>query len=139
MVGHFLIKFLWVVNAGNGITQMVMELRLLKFAWPKKSVYKHRVGGWYCLFLCFVVAFHFYFLLENGSKYSYLTTLYLAFSVCRRITEKEEEAFFIFLFWVEDPSSKHKTLLKCWFLHLQGCRISFIAWDIFKNKLKMRV
>ena len=40
-------------------------------------------------------------------------TLYLVFSVCSRITEKENEAFFIFLFWVVDPSSKHKTLLKC--------------------------
>ena len=50
--------------------------------------------------------FIFYFYWKKALNTSYLTpdlTLYLVFSVCSRITEKEDEAFFIFLFWVVEP------------------------------------
>ena len=55
----------------------------------------------------------FYLLLENGFKHPYVTP-YLAFSACRRATDKGvglKSAHA--LLWMEGPSSNHKTLLKC--------------------------
>ena len=52
-------------GSGNGITQMVTELRLLKFAWPKKvCLYKHQVG-WVDT-ICFGVLLLFVFLFGGG-------------------------------------------------------------------------
>ena len=74
----------------------------------------------------------FYFLLENDSKYPYLTP-YLAFLACTRVTTKkkkkkrggQETLSILFLFWIGGPSisSEQNLSLKMLLTHLQGCRI----------------
>ena len=51
------------------------------------------------------------------------------------ISENEEEALFILLFWKVDPSYDHKTLLKCVLYICKACLKSFSFSNISEKKL----
>ena len=82
--------------------------------------------------------FLFYiFYWKNSFKYLYYT-IYFVISACQKNNWKRGRGLFIFLFWVVDPSRNHKNSTEMLLIHLQGCKMSFIVWNIFENTLQMK-